>query len=110
MHLVGSLVGEGQYRATARVQHRLPGAKTAQVEARTATYFLLVSAAMDQSTTASCSQTVQIMASGLRSLQVGLRILINARDPAHDFTMKLSLAMCSHSNCLGWRKVTACDL
>ena len=49
----------------------------------------------------------------LRSLQVRAvckKALINARDPAHDFSVKLSLSMCSHSSCLGWRNVTACDL
>ena len=68
-------------RATARVQRRLPGAKTAQVKARTETYFLLVSAATDRSSTAGCSQTVQIMAPpGLRADHT--KALINARDPA----------------------------
>ena len=38
MHLVTvASVGEGQCRATARVQCRLPGAKTTQVEAHMAT-------------------------------------------------------------------------
>ena len=50
----------------------------------------------------------------LRSLQVTWAVhkkaLIHARDPAHDFTVKLSLSMCSHSSCLGWKNVTACDL
>ena len=39
--------GEGHCRATARVQRWLPGVKMAQVEGHMATYFLLVSAAMD---------------------------------------------------------------
>ena len=32
------------------------------------------------------------------------------QDPAHDFIAKLSLSMCNHSSCLGWRNVTTCDL
>ena len=41
---------------------------------------------------------------------MGKKTLVNARDSAYDFTVKLSLFMCSHSSCLGWRNVTACDL
>ena len=33
--------------------------------------------------------------------------LINARDPAHDLSTKLSPCTCSHSSCTGWRN--ACD-
>ena len=32
------------------------------------------------------------------------------QDPAHDFTVNLSLSMCSHSGRLGWGNVTACEL
>ena len=49
-----------------------PERKMAQIEARTATYFLLVSAATDQPSMA----------------------LINASDSAHHFNVKLSLFMC----------------
>ena len=44
-----------------------------------------------------------------RSLQVRAAhkgALMNTRDPAHDFTVKLSPSMCSHSSCLAWRN---CD-
>ena len=36
-------------------------AETAQIEAHTAHYFLFVTAAMDQPSTASCSQIIQII-------------------------------------------------
>ena len=53
------------------------------------------------------------LGAGLRSLQV--RALHKKgthrhQRSAHDFTVKLSLSMCGHSSCLGWRNVTACDL
>ena len=44
-----------------------------------------------------------------RSLQVRAThkgALMNTRDPAHDFTVKLSPSICSHSSCLAWRN---CD-
>ena len=103
MHYVSSYVGEGQCRATARVQRRLLSANTAQVEECTVT-FLFVTAATDRPSTAGCSQT-----SGhaeLRSLQVGavallsMTAVINTSDSAHDFSMKVSLfivAACSGS-------------
>ena len=45
-------------------------AETAQVEACTAPYFLFVTAAMNQPSKAVCLQTVQIIPTQLRSLQV----------------------------------------
>ena len=99
MHYVSSYVGEGQCRATARVQRRLLSAN----EECTVT-FLCVMAATDRPSTAGCSQT-----SGhaeLRSLQVGavallsMTTVINASDSAHDFSVKVSLfivAACSGS-------------
>ena len=35
--------------------------------------------------------------------------LINVRHPTHDFSVNLSLSMCSHSSCPDWRNVTACN-
>ena len=75
----------------------------AQVEAHTATYFLFVSAATDRP-----SKTAR------RSYKLWYQVEITSgkrRDPAHDFTVKLSLSICSHYGCLqclGWRNVTAC--
>ena len=72
MHLVASLssyVGEGQCRATARVQRRLSGAKTAEVEA---TSFLFVTAATDSGPTINGRLLADstIIHAGLRSLQL----------------------------------------
>ena len=38
------------------------------------------------------------------------KAFINARDSVHDFIVKLTLSICSHSSFLGWRNATACDL
>ena len=49
----------------------------------------------------------------LRLLQVRVvdkKALINGSDSAHGFSVKLSLFMCSHGSCSGWRNVTICNL
>ena len=38
------------------------------------------------------------------------KALINVRHPTHDFSVNLSLSICSHSSCPGWRNVTARNL
>ena len=53
------------------------------------------------------------LGAGLRSLQVRAshkKGTHRHQRSAHDFTVKLSLSMCGHSSCHGWRNVTACDL
>ena len=50
---------------------------------------------------------------GLRLLQVRAAHKKGTHErqrSAHDFIVKLSLSMGSHSSCLGWRNVTTCDL
>ena len=81
------------------------GVITAKVEARTATYFLFVTAATNRRSTTGCSQTIQIQYTcrELRSLEVRA----NASDPAHDFSVKLSPSMCAIAAA---RNLTACNL
>ena len=90
-------------------------AETARVQAHTAPYFLFVTAAIDWPSVAGCSQTVQIIYAGLRSLAAGKAhawmgdfyerrfpwtALINTSNSAHDISVKLSLFMCNHGICL----------
>ena len=77
----------------------------AQVKARTKTYFLFVTAATNRRSMTDCSQTIQIQYTchGLRSLKVRA----DARDPAHDFNVKLSPSMCAIAAA---RNLTACNL
>ena len=79
-----------------------PGAKTTEVEARVA----LVCASTDDGRpltggTNLIRTVVDWVASGSGPCINGT--VINARNLAHDFGVKLSSYMCSHISCPGWR-------
>ena len=67
-----------------------------------------------QPSTAGHSQAVLIwtvfeVASGKSLSCMAWTALINARNSAHDFIIKLSPCMCSYISCPGWRMADICD-
>ena len=70
--------------------------KTTEDETQMATYLWFVQLRTFNS---GLLRTMRIMDSGSSQLQV----LINAKDLAHDLSMKLGPRMCSLSSCPGWR-------
>ena len=91
---------EGLWRATVGVQSQGPGVKMTEVEAHVA---LVCTSTDDGRLLTGSTNYGQWLTGSLQVVGHAYMALINARNLAHDFDVKLTPCMCSHISLPGWR-------